>query len=44
MRKRLLDFIECKRCGVDFRLKIVSQDKDGVKGGTLTCPKSKILT
>ncbi|MBT3940962.1 methyltransferase domain-containing protein [Candidatus Woesearchaeota archaeon] len=42
MRKRLLDFIECKRCGVDFRLKIVSQDKDGVKVGTLTCPKCKI--
>jgi SAM-dependent methyltransferase len=45
MRERLLDFIHCRKCQVDFELTVEARDGDGeILTGSLTCPRCKNVT
>src|SRR4051794_5968976 len=40
MKERLLEFIHCRKCKVDFELRVDSRDPDGeIMTGALTCPR-----
>lgn len=38
MKRRLMDFLACRACGVDFHLTVDAQTGDEITSGTIHCP------